>query len=161
MTVPELLPKAVRKVAEDAQARGVEIEIVRTEKSARSAQEAAEAVGAEVGQIVKTLVFQGRQSGKALIVMMAGDRRVDEKAVAKLIGEKIRRPDADFVRGATGFAIGGVSPFGSSHPLRYLMDESLFRFETVWAAAGTPHHVFPIAPDALCKATGAEKTAVS
>ncbi len=156
MTPTEDLPKPARTVAADAKARGVEIEIVQTEKTARSAVEAAEAVGAEVGQIVKSLVFKGRQSGKALMLFVAGDRRVDEKAVAALLGEKITRPDANFVREATGFAIGGVSPFGGSASLTCLMDQSLFRFETVWAAAGTPHHVFAIAPAALRDATRAD-----
>ncbi|MCP1199829.1 YbaK/EbsC family protein [Notoacmeibacter sp. MSK16QG-6] len=160
MDETQTLPKPARIVLDDADKRGIAIEIVRTEKSARSAEEAAEAVGADVGQIVKTLVFQGKQSGEPLMVLTAGDRRVDEKAVARLIGEKIRRPDAEFVRQATGFAIGGVSPFGSSSSIRCLMDETLFRFETVWAAAGTPYHVFAIAPKALQKATGAEIAAI-
>lgn len=155
------LPKPAQRVLTGARERGLQIDIVETEMSARSAAEAAEAVSAEVGQIVKSLIFQGRQSDKPFMLLVAGDRRVDEKAVAKLVGEKIRRPDAAFVREATGFAIGGVSPFGSTGPLTFLMDESLFRFEAVWAAAGTPNHVFSIPTNELRDATGAEVAAIT
>ncbi|RLQ89514.1 YbaK/EbsC family protein [Notoacmeibacter ruber] len=155
MTESASLPKPAQNVLTDATERGLDIKIIRTEKTARSAVEAAEAVEAEVGQIVKSLIFQGKKREQPIMLLVAGDKRVDEKAVASLIGEKIRRPDADFVRQATGFAIGGVSPFGSSAPIQCLMDESLFRFDTVWAAAGTPHHVFAIDPTSLRDATGA------
>ncbi|MDO9530712.1 MAG: YbaK/EbsC family protein [Deltaproteobacteria bacterium] len=148
-------PDAVERVAADAAAKGLKISIVETETSARSAAEAAEAVGAEVGQIVKSLVLRGRDSGDAYLLLVSGANRVNEAAMAALLGEALERPDADFVRIATGFAIGGVSPLGGSSRLRTFMDEDLFQYATVWAAAGTPRHVFEVVPLQLRSATGA------
>jgi prolyl-tRNA editing enzyme YbaK/EbsC (Cys-tRNA(Pro) deacylase) len=148
-------PDAVKRVAADAEAKGLKISIVETKTSARSAAEAADAVGAQVGQIVKSLVFRGRKSGDAYLLLVSGANRVDEAAMAVLLGEALERPDADFVRTATGFAIGGVSPLGGSAPLRTVMDEDLFQYATVWAAAGTPRHVFEVVPLQLRSATGA------
>lgn len=148
-------PDAVKRVAADAEAKGVKIGIVETAGSARSAAEAAEAVGARVGQIVKSLVFRGRDTGEAYLLLVSGANRVDEAAMAVLLGEALERPDADFVRAATGFAIGGVSPFGGTARLRTVMDEDLFQYATVWAAAGTPRHVFEVVPLQLRSATAA------
>lgn len=148
-------PEAVQRVASDAEAKGLKISIVETATSARSAEEAARAVGAQVGQIVKSLVFRGVDSGEAYLLLVSGANRVDEAAMAVLLGEALERPDADFVRAATGFAIGGVSPLGGSARLRTVMDEDLFRYATVWAAAGTPRHVFEVVPLQLRSATGA------
>ncbi|MBB4005096.1 YbaK/EbsC family protein [Aurantimonas endophytica] len=148
-------PDAVKRVAADAEAKGLKISIVETKTSARSAAEAADAVGAQVGQIVKSLVFRGRESGDAYLLLVSGANRVDEAAMAVLLGEALERPDADFVRTATGFAIGGVSPLGGSVRLRTVMDEDLFQYATVWAAAGTPRHVFEVVPLQLRSATGA------
>ncbi|NDV88383.1 YbaK/EbsC family protein [Aurantimonas aggregata] len=148
-------PDAVERVAADAAAKGLKISIIETATSARSAAEAAEAVGAQVGQIVKSLVFCGRDSGEAYLLLVSGANRVNEAAMAALLGEALERPDADFVRTATGFAIGGVSPLGGSGRLRTFMDEDLFQYATVWAAAGTPRHVFEVVPLQLRSATGA------
>ena len=114
--------------------------------STRTAQEAAAAVGVGVGQIVKTLVFV--DDGGPLLCLCAGDRRVD---TAKL-GTGVRQARGDEVREATGFAIGGVPPLGHHRPLRTVVDESLRRFDTIWCAAGTPHAVFPVEPEALIRA---------
>lgn len=146
---------AVARVEAEAEARGLKITIVETANSARSAEEAAEAVGARVGQIVKSLVFKGGTTGQAYLLLVSGANRVDEAAMAVHFGEALERPDADFVRLATGFAIGGVSPLGASRKLATLMDEDLFQHATVWAAAGTPRHVFEVVPLQLRSATGA------
>lgn len=121
---------------------------------ARTAQEAADALGVPVGAIAKSLVFRAA-SGAAVMVVAAGDRRVDEAKVGDALGEPIGRADAAFVRRATGYAIGGIPPLGHATPLALFVDASLARFETVWAAGGTPHAVFPIAPAALSALPGA------
>ena len=115
---------------------------------ARTAQEAADALGVPVGAIAKSLVFR-RASGGAVMVVAAGDRRVDEAKVGAALGEPIGRADPAFVRDATGYAIGGIPPLGHAGPIALFVDASLARFDTVWAAGGTPHAVFPIAPAAL------------
>jgi prolyl-tRNA editing enzyme YbaK/EbsC (Cys-tRNA(Pro) deacylase) len=117
---------------------GLDVEIQELSDSTRTAQEAADAVGAELGQIVKSLVFVDGES--PLLCLCAGDRRVD---TAKL-GDGIRQAKPDEVREATGFAVGGVPPLGHDRPVRTVVDESLRRFETLWCAGGTPHAVFPV-----------------
>ena len=125
---------------------GLEVEIRELSDSTRTAQEAADAVGAELGQIVKSLVFM--DGNGALLCLCAGDRRVD---TAKL-GDGVRQARGDEVRDSTGFAIGGVPPLGHERPVRTVVDESLRRFETLWCAGGTPHAVFPVGTGALIAA---------
>jgi len=125
---------------------GLDAEVRELADSTRTAREAADAVGVEVGQIVKSLVFVDRES--PLLCLCAGDRRVD---VVKL-GDGVRQAKGDEVREATGFAIGGVPPVGHDRALRTIADASLRRFETVWCAGGTPHAVFPVATEALIAA---------
>jgi prolyl-tRNA editing enzyme YbaK/EbsC (Cys-tRNA(Pro) deacylase) len=125
---------------------GLDVEIRELSDSTRTAQEAADAVGAELAQIVKSLVFMDGDG--ALLCLCAGDRRVD---TAKL-GEDVRQAKGDEVREATGFAIGGVPPLGHERPVRTVVDESLRRFETVWCAGGTPHAVFPVETERLIAA---------
>lgn len=146
---------AVKRVVADAAAKGVKAKIVHTEKTTRSAEEAAAALSVSVGEIVKSLVFRGEESGKAYLLLVSGDNRVDETIVGTRLGEALVRPDAAFVREATGFAIGGVSPFGSTGDVITYMDEDLFRFASVWAAAGTPNDVFEVVPLQLRSATSA------
>ena len=121
---------------------------------ARTAQEAADALGVPLGAIAKSLVFRSA-SGGAVMVVAAGDRRVDEARVGAALGEPIGRASPEFVREATGYAIGGIPPLGHAGPLVLFVDASLARFATVWAAGGTPHAVFPIAPAALRALPGA------
>ncbi|MCB8840564.1 YbaK/EbsC family protein [Aurantimonas sp. VKM B-3413] len=153
-------PAAVQRVEAAAEEKGIKIKVVKTEKSARTAEEAAEAVGAQVGQIVKSLVFRGKDSGKPFLLLVSGANRVESTRTMELTGEELERPDAAFVREATGFAIGGVSPLGATSDLVVIMDEDLFQFATVWAAAGTPNHVFEVVPLQLRSATGATVGAV-
>ena len=121
-------------------------------EAARTAQQAADALGVELGQIAKSIVFKLKPAYRAVLVIAAGDQRVDEKKVAALIcqtGQKLGRADADFVREATGFAIGGVSPVGATRRPLILLDETLQRYDVVWAAAGHPHTVFQATPAQL------------
>ena len=136
------------KLQQRLQEQGLDVEIRELSDSTRTAQEAADAVGAELGQIVKSLVFMDRDG--AVLCLCAGDRRVD---TAKL-GDDVRQAKADEVREATGFAVGGVPPLGHDRPVRTVADASLRRFETLWCAGGTPHAVFPVETDALLDALG-------
>jgi prolyl-tRNA editing enzyme YbaK/EbsC (Cys-tRNA(Pro) deacylase) len=122
--------------------------------AARTSQEAAEALGVSVGQIAKSVVFRRKQDDSAVLVVTAGDRRVDEKRVAAITGP-LGRADADFVKARTGFSIGGVSPLAHAEPLTVLIDRSLFRFSAVWAAAGHPNGVFCATPDELVRLAAA------
>jgi prolyl-tRNA editing enzyme YbaK/EbsC (Cys-tRNA(Pro) deacylase) len=152
------LPRSTQRVHDALLALGLPAEIVRLEDSTRTAPEAAAAVGCELGAIVKSLVFRGTASGKPLLALVSGDNRADESLVADVFGETIERPDAAYVREVTGYSIGGIPPVGHPGPVRVVLDEDLFRFDTVWAAAGNPHAVFPVAPAALAQATGAQVT---
>ena len=121
--------------------------------STRTAVEAAAAVGCSVGEIAKSLVF--RAGDRAVVAVMSGDNRLDPARLAAAIGEEVGRADAAFVRAATGFAIGGVPPLGHAAPLDVFMDADLFRFDRIWAAAGSPYSVFAIEPARLRDASGA------
>ena len=142
-----MLPAAARRVQDALVALGLAIDVVETDGSARTAEEAAAAVGAPVGAIVKSLVFD--RDGEPVLLLVSGANRVD----ATRLG--LRRADADAVREATGFAIGGIPPVGHARPLEIHLDEDLLAFATVWAAAGTPRHVFAIDPATLLRVTGA------
>jgi prolyl-tRNA editing enzyme YbaK/EbsC (Cys-tRNA(Pro) deacylase) len=119
----------------------------------RTAADAAAAVGCDVAQIVKSLVFR-RASGGAVLVVASGANRVDEQKVEALLGEPVGKADAAFVRSATGFAIGGVPPAGHPAPIETIVDEDLLRLERVWASAGTPRTVFALTPEELVAMTG-------
>jgi len=119
----------------------------------RTAADAAAAIGCDVAQIVKSLVFRKR-SGDALLVLVSGRNRVDEAKVGALVAEPIGKADAVFVRQTTGFAIGGVPPAGHVEPIETLVDRDLLSLGELWAAAGTPQTVFPIAPEELVRVTG-------
>lgn len=121
----------------------------------RTAQDAAAAVGCDVGQICKSLVFR-TASDEPLLVIASGSNRVDEARVGALVGEPIGKADAAFVRARTGFAIGGVPPAGHPSPIRTLVDRDLLAFDVVWAAAGTPRDVFALSPAELVELTGGE-----
>jgi prolyl-tRNA editing enzyme YbaK/EbsC (Cys-tRNA(Pro) deacylase) len=144
---------SIQRVQEALRALGLGHEVVDLGLSARTAADAARAVGCRVDQIAKSLVFRLRDSGRPLLVVTSGANRVDEGKVAALVGEPLERADADFVRTETGFAIGGVAPIGHARPLVTLIDEHLLRFEEIWAAAGHPNTVFRLTPDDLVTMT--------
>jgi prolyl-tRNA editing enzyme YbaK/EbsC (Cys-tRNA(Pro) deacylase) len=154
MTSPPLSPSAER--VRDAAARlGLAITIREMPQSTRTADEAASACGCRIGQIVKSLVFAGADSGEPHLLLVSGQNRVDEAGVAASVGEPLVRPGAAQVRAWTGFAIGGIPPFGHERPMGTFLDHDLLAFDEVWAAAGTPNTVFAIDPRELARATGA------
>ncbi|MBY4595636.1 YbaK/EbsC family protein [bacterium BD-1] len=148
------LPDGVRRVAQALADAGHPHEPVMLDDAARTALQAAEALGVAVGQIAKSIIFRRKEDNAAILVIASGDRRVDEKKVAALVG-KIGRADAEFVKARTGFAIGGVSPIAHAEPPVTLIDRELARFTEIWAAAGHPHGVFKLAPSDLERLTGA------
>ncbi len=153
MWIP-VLKASAQKVQDALSARGFSNRVIELPDSARTAADAAAAVGCEVAQIVKSLVFRGRASGRAVLVAASGAHRVDERKIGALLGEEIGRADADFVREQTGFSIGGVPPLGHAHAIVTLVDEDLLRHAQIWAAAGHPHAVFALTPAELVAMTG-------
>ena len=147
----------VHKVVEAARARGLEIEPRRFPEGAKTALDAAAAIGVEVGQIVKSLIFG--VDGELVLAYVSGSNQLDEKKLALAAGgTKCARVDADAVREATGFPIGGVPPFGHKTHLRVFIDPDLLQYDEVWAAAGTWHDVFGIEPHKLVDASGGALT---
>ncbi|MCY4454150.1 MAG: YbaK/EbsC family protein [Immundisolibacterales bacterium] len=146
-------PERVRGALE---ALALDCEVLTLPGSTRTAEEAAAAVGCSVGEIAKSLVFRGGE--RAVVAIMSGDNRLDTGKLAEALGHKVSRADADFVRAATGFAIGGVPPLGHATPAPVFMDADLFRFDRIWAAAGSPFSVFAIEPARLRDAGGAAVT---
>ena len=151
MTKP--LSPSAQKVQDALHTLGLSLEVVELPGSTRTAVEAAEAIGCEVGQIVKSLVFKGKRSGKPVLVIASGPNRVNEKVIEGLIGEPLGKADADFVREQTGFVIGGVPPVGHARLMETFVDSDLLQYDEIWAAAGTPHAVFRLAPPDLLKMT--------
>lgn len=143
------LSSSARRVQEFLDARGVTLTVVELPASTRTAVDAADAVGCDVAQIVKSLVFRGKDTGKPVLVLASGANRVDTALIAPLAGEPIGKADADFVRRETGFAIGGIPPVGHITPIATIMDADLEGHAEIWAAAGTPHAVFRLTPAEL------------
>ena len=154
----ELLPDGVQRVAAVLLASGHAHAPVMLEAAARTAQQAADALGVAIGQIAKSIVFRRQSDDAAVLVVTSGDRRVDEQKVAALVclgGSRLDRADAEFVKSHTGFSIGGVPPLAHATPSVVLIDRSLLRFDDIWAAAGHPHGVFQLSPAQLQGLTGA------
>ncbi|MFC5521751.1 YbaK/EbsC family protein [Polaromonas jejuensis] len=152
------LPDGVRRVASALQALGHPHAPVMLDNAARTAQQAADALGVAVGQIAKSIIFRRKSDDAAVLIVTSGDQRVDEKKVEALVcpdGKRLGRADAEFVKARTGFSIGGVSPLAHATPSVTLIDQSLFRFDDIWAAAGHPHGVFRLSPQELQQLTGA------
>ncbi len=148
------LPEGVQRVARALQDKGHPHAPVMLDDAARTAQQAADALGIQVGQIAKSIIFRRKSDDAAVLVIASGDRRVDEKKVDALVG-KTGRADAEFVKAKTGFTIGGVSPVAHAIAPVTLIDRELFRFDEIWAAAGHPHGVFKLRPQDLEQLTGA------
>ena len=150
---------AVRRVQAALAEAGSEAQVIALAETARSAEDAAASIGTRLGSIVKSLVFT--IDGEAVMALVAGDRRCDAKALGRALGRegRVRRADADAVRAATGFSIGGVAPLAHETPLPVAIDASLGRFETVYAAAGHPHCVFATSLAELERLTGGTVTA--
>ncbi|GAA6199073.1 YbaK/EbsC family protein [Aquicoccus sp. SU-CL01552] len=145
----------MKRVRAALEAAGLDPQIRETDL-ARTAGDAATAIGCTVDQIAKSIIFRGETSGAAILFLTAGGNRVDAARAAEVAGEPLGKADAALVRAQTGFAIGGVAPVGHLNPIRAFLDPRLQAFDVVWAAAGTPHHVFPIAPADLLRLTDAQ-----
>ena len=146
------MSQGIKRVKEAIQKLGFEFEIRELPASTRTAPEAAQAIGCEVGQIAKSIVFQS-ESGQAILVIASGQNRINEAIISQILGEKIIKADADFVYRETGLAIGGVAPVGHLKPLKTFIDQDLSKVRQIWTAAGTPHAVFPLSFAELVKLT--------
>ena len=155
-----LLNPNAQKVQDSLNAFGVTCQVIEMPSSTRSAQEAAQAVGCQVGQIVKSLIFRGKQTQAPYLLLVSGANRVNEKLLSEVLGEKIEKPDADYVREISGFVIGGVAPLGHTHPMTTFIDEDLLNYSEIWAAAGTPNAVFRLTPTDLLKITAGKVIAL-
>ena len=150
------LSPSAQKVQEALSAGGFSYQVIEFSQLTRTAAEAAQAIGCRVEQIAKSLVFRGKHSGAAILVIASGPNRVKEKSVATLLGEPLEKADADFVREQTGFVIGGVPPIGHRNQGSVFIDKDLLQYEEIWAAAGTPNAVFRLAPADLVTMTGGQ-----
>ena len=153
MSESEAKTSSIERVRAALSDSGLALEAVELDASTRTAPEAANAIGCTVSQIVKSLVFRGKETGKAILVLASGTNRVDERQMAAIAGEALGRADADFVRAETGFAIGGVAPVGHIKPVTTFIDRDLQQYEAIWAAAGKPNAVFRLTPDDLVALT--------
>lgn len=147
------LSTSAQKIQDLLFSLGYNYTVIEHAESTRTAQEAADRAGCELGQIVKSLIFQGKTSGKPILVLTSGANRVDEKLISEYAAEPIKRADVDFVRAVTGFAIGGVPPIGHNQKMETYLDEDLQQYLLVWAAAGTPNSIFELTPTDLQKMT--------
>jgi prolyl-tRNA editing enzyme YbaK/EbsC (Cys-tRNA(Pro) deacylase) len=148
------LSSTAQRVQDLLTAGGFDCKVIEYAESTRTSQEAAERAGCTLGQITKSMIFRGKSSNKPILVLTSGANRVDEKRISELAGDSVGRADADFVRSATGFAIGGVAPIGHTQPMETYLDEDLLQYSTIWAAAGTPNAIFELTPADLQKMTG-------
>ncbi len=149
------LPAACQRVAVAAVKLGISIDIRIMGKSSRTAEEAASACHTTLAQIVKSLVFCRKDNDQPVLLLVSGKNYVHESRTGRLIGSKLRRPDADYVRKVTGYSIGGIPPFAHQAELHVWIDEDLFEYTEVFAAAGTPNSIFSVAPSQLAKAVSA------
>ena len=144
---------SAQKIQNILRGLGSSYKVIEFTESTRTAQEAADRVGCQLGQIVKSLIFKGRSSNKGILVLTSGSNRVDEPMISQYAGESIGRADPEFVRTVTGFSIGGVPPVGHVQPLETYIDEDLLQYTDVWAAAGTPNAVFQLPSSDLVRIT--------
>lgn len=154
------LSASARRVQETLQELGFRYQVVELPRTTRTSAEAAEAIGCQVAQIAKSLVFRGKHSHKPILVIASGSNRVDEVRLAELVGEPVERPEAEFVRQQTGFVIGGVPPVGHLRRLETFVDEDLLLHREIWAAAGNPFAVFRLSPTDLAAMTGGRVVSV-
>lgn len=150
------LSSAASSVQSTLRRLGVDAVVRELPASTRTAREAALAIGCSVAQIAKSIVFRQTESGAPVLVVASGTNRISERLVGAALGTPIEKADAGYVRSRTGFAIGGVPPVGHDREITTLLDEDLFAYLTIWAAAGTPHAVVRLTPDELLRASGGE-----
>ena len=152
------MSKSLARVKAALDAAGAPVEVLEMAESTRTAEDAARAAGCEIDQIAKSIIFRGADSGHVVLFLTAGGNRVDPAKAAAVAGQPLGKADAELVRAETGFAIGGVAPVGHLTPVTAFFDPRLADFDRVWAAAGTPRHIFAIAP-ALLRAISAAREA--
>ena len=138
----DTLSKSAQSVQNALDKKGIQTKVVELPASTRTAQDAAQAIGCQIDQIVKSLIFKTKDSNTPILVLASGPNRVNESMVESVVGEKITKADADFTREVTGFAIGGIPPIGHKKIIKTFIDEDLMKFKELWAAAGTPNAVF-------------------
>jgi prolyl-tRNA editing enzyme YbaK/EbsC (Cys-tRNA(Pro) deacylase) len=148
------LSPSAQKIQDLLHSLGFDYTVIEHAESTRTAQEAADRAGCALGQIVKSLIFKGKESGKPILVLTSGANRVDEKRISGYAGEPIGKADADFARAVTGFVIGGVPPIGHIQKMETYIDEDFLHYPTIWAAAGTPNAIFELKTDDLPVMTG-------
>jgi len=151
------MSKSLTRVRAALDTAGIAAEVLEMAEGTRTAAEAASAAGCAIDQIVKSIIFRGEASGHVALFLTAGGNRVDPAKASAVAGQPLGRADAEFVRAETGFAIGGVAPIGHLRPPVAFFDPRLFDFQVVWAAAGTPRHIFATDPRALLQASGAQE----
>ncbi|GCE12686.1 YbaK/EbsC family protein [Tengunoibacter tsumagoiensis] len=156
----EKLSASAQKVQHALLEQGFAGQVQELPDSTRTAKEAAQTIGCEVAQIVKSLIFKGSQTQKAILVVASGVNRVNEKRLGELAREPIEKANADFVRQHTGYAVGGVPPLAHAEKLETFIDEDLLQYEQLWAAAGTPFAVFPLTPVELQTMTSGEVVSI-
>ena len=149
------MSKSVKRVRAALEAAGLAADILEMADGTRTAEEAARAAGCAIDQIVKSIIFRGEDSGHVVLFLTAGGNRVSADKASAVAGQRLGKADADLIRAETGFAIGGVAPLGHLTPIRSFFDPRLLDFDLVWAAAGTPRHIFAAPPHALLAATRA------
>lgn len=150
------MSKSLKRVKLALAEAGLTIDVLEMPGETRTAQHAADAAACALDQIAKSVIFQGLNSGTAILFLTAGGNLVDDVKASAVAGEPLGKADAALIRAQTGFAIGGVSPVGHLNPIRAFMDNRLHDFSKIWAAAGTPRHIFPISPDDLMRISGAQ-----
>lgn len=156
----QMLSENVQQFQEKLKQLGHSNEVVTLSDSAHTAQEAADALGCQIDQIAKSIIFRLKSTNEPLLVVASGSNRVNEKAISQLLGNKLGKANADFVRDTTGFVIGGVPPLGHKTPVQTLIDEDLFQYDTIWAAAGHPKAVFQLTAHELESMTNGQVVSV-
>ncbi|WP_424939793.1 YbaK/EbsC family protein [Aliiroseovarius sp. S253] len=149
------MSKSLKRVETALKDAGIAAQVIEMSEGTRTAADAARACGCEIDQIAKSIIFRGESSGHVVLFLTAGGNQVDAAKASALAGEPLGKADAKLICAETGFAIGGVSPVGLTNPVRAFYDARLLEFDEVWAAAGTPRHVFPAAPRDLIRICGA------
>ncbi len=150
------MSKSLKRVRHALEQAGLAVDILEMSDSTRTAEEAAQAAGCALDQIVKSIIFRGEADGRAVLFLTAGGNRVDGEKASALAGEALGKADAQLIRGQTGFAIGGVAPIGHLSPIRAFFDPRLMEFDRVWAAAGTPRHIFAADPRDIARISEAQ-----
>ena len=149
-----MLSKSAQSIQDVLSQKDLNVRVLELPTSTRTAKDAAQSIGCDVGQIVKSLIFRTKYTNNPILILASGANLVNEKTIAQQIGEEITKADADFTREVTGFAIGGIPPIGHKQPIKTYIDKDLLLYKEIWAAAGTPNAVFNLNPAMLESLTG-------